>query len=281
MYRSLLVPLDGSPTGEQVLPFARQIARSTGAALELLHVHAPQHIIFIEGMPVIDEDLHSLAHAHDRVYLERIAKPLATDDQLSVGVHVIDGAIVPAILQQAKILQSDLIVMTTHGRGGLARAWLGSVADGLIRHSEQPVLLIHPDDAAPDATGDVPFPHVLVPLEPTSPMAAIPVALKALDPAERVRYTVLRVVDQRTRDVVAEASQFVPSDSRITSKTIEDENPARAILDFAAEQQVSMIAVQPHNDSGLRRMLLGSVADKLIRGANVPILVYRATIAEE
>jgi nucleotide-binding universal stress UspA family protein len=72
MYRNLLVPLDGSTFGEHALLFACSIAQCTGAVLHLAHVHVLNDPIYIEGMPVIDAELHSLAREHERAYLERV-----------------------------------------------------------------------------------------------------------------------------------------------------------------------------------------------------------------
>src|ERR671924_671750 len=74
MYRSILVPLDGSPLSEYALPTACDIARRSGAILRLVHVHMPAtpNPIYVEGLPVIDERMQSLDRDHERVYLERI-----------------------------------------------------------------------------------------------------------------------------------------------------------------------------------------------------------------
>src|SRR5512138_2571716 len=94
MYRSILVPLDGSPLSEYALPMACDIARRSGALLRLVHVHvlytpAP---IYVEGMPVIDEQMHSLGKAHERAYLEGIRDRLVGEADLQCAIAVLDPA---------------------------------------------------------------------------------------------------------------------------------------------------------------------------------------------
>ncbi len=76
MYRNLLVPLDGSPFGEHALPFAWSIAQQSGAVLHLAHVHTLTDPIYVEGMPVIDVDWHTLGREHERAYLAHVRERL-------------------------------------------------------------------------------------------------------------------------------------------------------------------------------------------------------------
>jgi nucleotide-binding universal stress UspA family protein len=81
MFRNILVPLDGSPLSEQALPVAARLARAANATLHLVHVHTPATLnpIVIEGLPVIDDDLRSLAAEHEAAYLARLAAQLTND----------------------------------------------------------------------------------------------------------------------------------------------------------------------------------------------------------
>lgn len=134
-FRALLVPLDGSPAGEQALPIAHMIAAQQGAAVHLVHVHTPNDSISIEGLPVFDEQLHSLGKEHERTYLDRIAQRLRADSPLDAVTVVLDHPIVPALLRYAGDNDIDLLVVMSHGHTGFARAWLGGVADTLVRNS--------------------------------------------------------------------------------------------------------------------------------------------------
>ena len=175
MYRSILVPLDGSPLSEYALPAACDIARRSGAALRLVHVHmrATSNPIYVEGLPMIDERLQSLGKDHERAYLERVRDRISAEQGLRVTIALHDLAseagrdpsIADALAADAAATDTDLIVMTTHGRGGLARFWLGSVADTLIHVSSVPVLSLRPDELAPPIEHPPVFRHILIPLD--------------------------------------------------------------------------------------------------------------------
>src|SRR5690242_15569673 len=92
MYRVILVPLDGSPLSEYALPPACDIARRSGAALRLMHVHmrATPNPIYIAGLPVIDERMQSLGTDHEQVYLERIRDRIIAEQDLLVTIAIRD-----------------------------------------------------------------------------------------------------------------------------------------------------------------------------------------------
>jgi nucleotide-binding universal stress UspA family protein len=142
MYHSVLVPLDGSPLSEYALPTACDIARRSGAVLRLVHVHmhATPDPIYVEGLPVIDERMQSLGTDPERAYLERIRDRIIAEQDLRVTIAIREpvsevgreATIAEALVAEAAGTNTDLIVMTTHGHGGLTRFWLGSVADALV-----------------------------------------------------------------------------------------------------------------------------------------------------
>ena len=124
MYRSILVPLDGSHLSEYALPIACDIARRLGAPLQLIHVRvrARPAPIFIESPAVIDEQLQSLGSVSELGYLERICNRLAADPELFVTVAILDPldadghdlTIPDMLVRYAAATDTDLIVMTTH-----------------------------------------------------------------------------------------------------------------------------------------------------------------------
>jgi nucleotide-binding universal stress UspA family protein len=198
MFRAILVPLDGSAMAEQALPVAARLARATDSALHLVHVHvaANPDPIAVEGLPVVDDELRSLAAEHERVYLERVAAPLAEGEFIPVTMRLSSSVAQPvaqALASYARDIRAGLIVMTTHGRSGFAHLWLGSVAESLARHSGTPLLLLRPgeDGVVPDR----PFRRVLVPLD-GSPLAEeiLPHA-RALAEVDGGELELLRIVD--------------------------------------------------------------------------------------
>jgi len=144
MYNRILVPLDGSELAEQVLPGVIELANCTGAEIVLIRV--PDFPVYEYLMPAADltTPMQELARDQASQYLDRVSSDLR-----ATGLHVrtqvvYDGAVYSTILETAKEMKVDLIAMSTHGRSGLARLVMGSVADDVVHHAELPVLLVRP-----------------------------------------------------------------------------------------------------------------------------------------
>jgi nucleotide-binding universal stress UspA family protein len=193
MYRTILVPLDGSELAERALPYAAVLAWGSGAHLALVRVaHEEPRTDAPEGttlawatgtQPLIErttgrggatapEDDGGAAPGPAE-YLEGAAAGLAFPQ---TAVAVASGPPAAAILAEARGRGADLVVMATHGRTGLGRALYGSVADAVLRHADRPVLLV-PTTAPPGPPADGPR-RVLVALDGS------PFAEAALRPAQ-------------------------------------------------------------------------------------------------
>ncbi|UCG11626.1 MAG: universal stress protein, partial [Deltaproteobacteria bacterium] len=136
MYKSILVPLDGSSLAEAILPEIEKVAACMKAQLILLRV-SRAHVF--PGMDPIDAEVDVVRKAEE--YLDGIAKQLSHRG-FEVEVHVRYGDVADEILSHSKRNEVDLIAMSTHGRSGLGRWLLGSVAEKIVRHSEKPVLML-------------------------------------------------------------------------------------------------------------------------------------------
>ena len=166
MYRHILVPIDGSPLSERALRYALPLAERHGARLTLLHVAAPLlDAIAGGGAPVREPALDAAWLAEDRKAVERIAKRARKQTAVQVDVAYRSGRPAPTIADYAATEGVDLVVLCTHGRGGFSRFWLGSVADGVMRRSEAPVLLIKPGEEAPSIEREQAITRVLIPLD--------------------------------------------------------------------------------------------------------------------
>ncbi len=141
MYKRVLIPLDGSPLAEGILPFILEIAGPLDMEIVLLRVVTPIPPTVVEsGRRVELEDVEGrLAEA--RAYLAPLATELATRG-LRASVMVMHGEPVAEILTAGRTVEADLIAMTTHGRSGLGRLLFGSVAEAVLRESETPVFLM-------------------------------------------------------------------------------------------------------------------------------------------
>src|SRR5947209_4970021 len=144
MYRTLLVPLDGSSFAEHALPAALAIARRAGARLNLVSVITPLAEAYVEGLYFSTADLEAHLEGRQRTYLEAVASRLRERVDVPIGTTVLHGDVAATVGQAIVADKVDLVVLATHGRGPLGRFWLGSVADELIRHATSPLLLIRP-----------------------------------------------------------------------------------------------------------------------------------------
>jgi len=136
MYTNILVTLDGSSVAEQILPQVKELARLTGAEISLLRVVL---VHTFPGADPGDAQLEALREAED--YLKGVGEQLKREG-LKISIHVRYGHDAGEILDHAKRKEIDLIAMSTHGRTGVGRWVLGSVAERIIRHSPKPVLLV-------------------------------------------------------------------------------------------------------------------------------------------
>src|SRR5512142_3180170 len=161
MYRSILVPLDGSAFGEHALPLAAGIARRAGARLRLVHVHNAVVEPELKFTPYRLEGLHASYVDHrtaveEGAYLDRLTARLQELTPVDLSATVLGGRLASALENFIQGSDGDLLVMTTHGRGPLGRLWLGSVADTLVRRAGKPVLLIRAreEDVEPDLSAE-------------------------------------------------------------------------------------------------------------------------------
>lgn len=138
MSSTIVVPLDGSALAERALPVAERLARAAKGRLILLRAADP---LLTLGTDVLDGEHHALAQASQ--YLERIAAGLDATG-LAIETQAACGRAAEHVLHEVGSREASLIVMATHGRGGLARLVLGSVATGAVQRAPMPLLLVRP-----------------------------------------------------------------------------------------------------------------------------------------
>jgi nucleotide-binding universal stress UspA family protein len=147
MYKTILVPLDGSARAERILPHVEAIAQKFGSRLYLLQIVEP----LVVGVSPYDAGSLYVADEIDRRTQEAKAYLAALEGQLRDKKIVAQGQVeygpvVSSILEQADQHDVDLIAMASHGRTGLARVFYGSVASGILNRAERPLLLIRAQD---------------------------------------------------------------------------------------------------------------------------------------
>jgi len=298
MLKLIIVPVDGSPFGEQALSTAVRVAELHGATLELVHVHVTLPPWRTQNAPVLDPAFDFRVRKDREEYLDGVATKLRTKTHAPVIATTLTSESVSRMLgEHIAERGADLVVMATHGTGGLSPTWLGSVANDLVRRSTAPVLLVRPDQSDSHAFRGA-IQRVLVPLDGL-PEAEL-VIRYALDVAGPGTTLVLLQVVVPVAFLGPDAAAFSVADGaeleeRAAShlETVADQvrargfgaeirvvrhaQPARAILDTAADVRADLIAMATHGRKGIERLVLGSVADKVIRGSPLPVLLYRPT----
>jgi nucleotide-binding universal stress UspA family protein len=228
---------------------------------------------------------------------------------VSLSSVLLDGLVPGAINRHAMESGADLIVMTTQGRGPAARFWLGSVADALVRQSTIPMLIVPPQESEADLTEEPKFGRVLIPLDGSELAEQILESAVAVAGAMQAEITLLRVVQQltpasydpessrksgikpallkqlqevdhqertRAEDYLGQVAERLRTRSfTVQTRVVSHIRPATAILDDVSAHGVDLIALATQGRGGLKRLLVGSVADKVVRGATIPVLVYR------
>jgi nucleotide-binding universal stress UspA family protein len=307
MIRSILVPLDGSTFGEHALPLAMTMAKRFDASLNLIHVHSLLDATYAE-LQVFDNTLDQELRNKEREYLHAIQKQV--QDRLSVPVTIrnVDGDVAAVVREQADSLRASWVVMTTHARGPMGRFWLGSTTDELIRSLPIPLIAVHPGKEAPDLTKEQLIRHMLIPLDGTPLAEDILESSVAFAKAMGCDLTLLRVVtpvypvtlpaepaifgsvaidimdrvEKMHADLKKGANAYLETVAnrlredglKVHTRVSVEEQPGVAILD-AAKAPIDLIAIETHGRGGLSRLLLGSVADKVIRGSPLPVLVHK------
>ena len=144
MYKKILVPLDGSPLAEAALPHAEAIAKSEGAEIVLLRVPMMPTTEFFAREPTLAVKIHEEEQAEAIKYINMKVEELKKD-HIKVTAVTQEGPVPDTILSVAEETHADMIAMSTHGRTGIQRWLMGSVADRVVHHAHIPVMLIHPN----------------------------------------------------------------------------------------------------------------------------------------
>ncbi len=143
MYRKILVPLDGSEFAEASLPHVRALAECTGAEIILLRVVTQPIHAYTTPDPLLYRSVRQDTVAECATYLDEVASNLEAEG-FKVTTETCTGPVAETILEFAQEVHADLIAMSTHGRSGLARWFIGSIADKVVRAATLPVLLARP-----------------------------------------------------------------------------------------------------------------------------------------
>ncbi len=294
MIRRFLVPLDGSPFSEGALPVAIDLAkRVTGGEVHLAFVYEP--VIDAQGVPPVDPTYGKVIQDGYRTLLDEVIARHRTEG-VALSGEVLVGPVVHLLADHAKELAADLIVLTSHGRGGLSRFWLGSTAEGLARHAEVPILLLRPEEHRGITHLDAR--HVLVPLNGTGFGEAVLDIACSVAGTEGTTYHLVHVIppvptllsaastthDKQifgARATVAKeylrtmAERLRTRGAAVETELLTGEHVGGRLLAYLDEKPFDLVAMATHGRHGVGRVLIGSVADKILRGTHIPLLLFR------
>jgi nucleotide-binding universal stress UspA family protein len=299
--KKIVVPLDGTVLAEQALPTAVSFARRTGAQLVLVIASGTFSGDGLERWPwaIVTPTTRGDYVAHQ-------ALALAESTGLVVAHAVLEGDDAQAICQYADEAQADLIIMASRGHTGLARVLGGSVADAVVRHARQPVLVLRSAASARRIHGRaVRLERVLVALDDSDESrAALAAALALADPGVTELHLV-RVMksheraghpgprrDRTDRDATARALDDVNAwieqlaDTLAERTTCDvyphvhvDDDIAHGILHVARGFNVSMIAMGTRG-RGASRLFVGSIAEQVLENGRYPVLLVSGAHAK-
>lgn len=265
----ILVPLDGSSFAEAALPVALAIARRGRGEIRLLSVQ--------EGTWTGRAREAALRWRAD--YLRRADLGVHGRDVL-VDHAVREGIAEHAILSEADAWDADLIVMATHGRGAISTNWLGGVSDHCLRHAQIPLLLVHPRPSEARGADRAFLPsRLVVPVDGSEGStkaieAAASLAILLSVPLELVRVAAPTEDEATVREwLECDAALLRARGIDAFVRVLAGEAPATAILEDAG---IEPIVISTHGAPTDAPTLLGSVADKVVRGARGAVLVVPA-----
>lgn len=301
MYKKILVPLDGSKTAENALPLARFLARRLEMPVQLLGVidvtELARSVSAAEGLYL--DGLVAFETRASEEYLAKIAKTFS-----GVGVQWLAarGKAADVIIETAAADEATLIAMATHGRSGLNRFLLGSVAEKILRGAASPLLLVRATEGT-ETKGDAAFKSIVVPLDGSElaecVLPAVVEMAQKLDSeivlfrAYNVSHNIYGADDGRDPAIVAELIGGIKGEARDylekktaelrergakkVSYTLNEGFSAEQIIALARQTPYTLIVMGSHGRSGIKRWVLGSVTESVVRHSGDPVLVLRAS----
>lgn len=287
MYETILLPFDGSEGAMTVLHHASEIAQWADATVQVLYVAdtTRDSVTVVDGRPV------DALERHGEDIVEEAANTL---DRLGVAydTDVVQGNPAPTIVEYAERYGQDLIVMPTHGREGISRYLLGSVSEKVVRLSSIPVLTVR---MRPDETLVFPYEEILVATDGSAASRHAAGHVLSLAAALDATVHVLSVVEDSTLGLdvrstgsgtegeraAADAVDTVLAEAETrgvgdTVRHVEHGTPIEVILDCIESNGIHAVGMGTTGRRGTDRILLGSLAEKTVRSAPVPVM----TVAE-
>lgn len=297
MFKDIMIPVDGSHFSELALPLAIRIAKRSNARLHIVRVHITS---VATAESVVTGNYDELVRDWERDAL-RVAQERAEGAGVNATAELLDGPVVHALHRYMEAAEIDFVVMTTHGRSGIKRAVMGSVAEQCVRKTEVPILLLRPradDDEV--ATQFTDITRILVALDGTEESEAVlphaielatladaeivltRAAIAPFDIAVTIGAEALKDYIGRMRvhaeEYLAGMMRSMPAGLKVSYSTMTADRAPDAILNAAQEKNADLIAMATHGRSGWARIAVGSVAETVLHRATTPVLLIKGTI---
>lgn len=294
--RRVLVPTDFSPGADRALSWALDLARLFGAEVDVLHVMG--HVETDAQSPLRRSPEESaLQDSPDRIVEERLRQVVTTHDAAGVEVRPVTkhgSAVAPAIAYVANERAADLIVVGTHGRRGVRRLMLGSVAEEMVRTANRPVLVVPPEAHLPEAE----LRRILVPVDFSGFSLSVLPWARTLSETSGAELVLLHVIEGYSLAEVYGLEAVLVAGAHPSVKALAHEMADRlhrdllaegvdasvhldegyattAIPQFAHSYGADLLVMASHGRTGFQRFLLGSVTARVLRAAPCPVLVVR------
>jgi nucleotide-binding universal stress UspA family protein len=300
MYKMIMVPTDGSGFEHEAIRVALLVAQRSRADLRLVRVFPIGAFFGTDSSPEAARvSVQMLEQERERIVgeLQKLAAECRKTCDAQIDVALEDGPIPDALEAYARRNNVDLIVISSHGRGGIARLSLGSVTDMLIRRTAVPVLVVKPPASYLSTEAGELLRSIIVPLDGSGLAEQILPEVIALASLGGARIRLLHVLAPRTsaqeamrgreprwwnKDVaaakayLARIAAILRADGFIaTAEIVVGDNIAEAIVDHAGSEKANLIAIATHGRSGIARVIRGSVADVVTRTSRTSMLVLR------
>jgi nucleotide-binding universal stress UspA family protein len=298
VYKKIMVPTDGSGFDRKAILVALRIADRCKAKVVLVRVLTAGAYLGMEASIERIGSVNALRAEHRAALseLNALAAECGNISNAEISVALEEGPAAHVLETYARRNEIDLIVISSHGRHGIARLSLGSVADSLIRRTTIPVLVVKPSASylTPEASSG--FRHIIVPLDGSGLAERILPWVVPLAKLEKAEITLLHVLTSSGDTYERSDSRGLPWWKRRVARTnaylshrvseirlrgvaatievvVADMVP-EAIIDYVRKEGADLIAIATHGRGGLVRVVHGSVADVVIRSATCSVLVF-------
>ena len=273
MYRTVLVALDGSKNAEKALPYLEPVLRESGGKAVLLQV-----------LPPAAQRPEAAAEAYLKSVKSRLSKK-----KIRAETEIVHGDPAVAIIEVAKGRQADLVAFTSHGEGGLAQWVFGSVAQKLVRGCERPLFVARPlEDPAPRVKrlvvpldgslgSEATLPHAALMARATG--AVIELFHVAHPPGVEAGDSKLRGwLDRERKRMETRFCEIERSEPGLSfEQAVDVGDPAARIKERSEKHAGTVIVMGSHGRTGISRWVYGSVSEKVLQAARVPVLIARHT----